>query len=86
MQLNADLTKPAAIPYNSLTLDGDEVSCKATTLVRYAPNSSFNAHTHTGGEEFLVLDGIFADEHGKYPAGSYIRNKVRTRHLMMSVC
>ena len=41
---------------------GDEVA-RATTIVRYAPGSSFSEHTHTGGEEFLVLDGVFQDEH-----------------------
>ena len=58
---------------------GDEVA-QATTLVRYAPGSHFSAHTHTGGEEFLVLDGVFQDEHGDYPAGTYIRNPPTTQH------
>ncbi|CAN0603194.1 unnamed protein product, partial [Ectocarpus sp. 12 AP-2014] len=42
---------------------GDEVA-RATTIVRYAPGSQFSQHTHTGGEEFIVLDGVFSDEHG----------------------
>jgi len=58
---------------------GDEVA-RATTIVRYAPESHFSAHTHGGGEEFLVLDGIFQDEHGDYPAGSYIRNPPTSSH------
>ena len=58
---------------------GDEVA-RATSLVRYAPNSRFSAHAHTGGEEFLVLDGVFADEHGEYPQGSYVRNPIGTAH------
>lgn len=58
---------------------GAEVA-QATTIVRYAPGSHFNAHTHTGGEEFLVLDGVFQDEHGDYPAGTYIRNPPQTQH------
>lgn len=58
---------------------GAEVA-QATTIVRYVPGSQFNAHTHTGGEEFLVLDGVFQDEHGDYPAGTYIRNPPQTRH------
>jgi len=45
---------------------GDEVA-RATSIVRYAPHSRFSAHTHGGGEEFLVLDGVFQDEHGDYP-------------------
>ena len=47
---------------------GGEVA-RATTIVRYAPGSQFSAHTHTGGEEFIVLDGVFQDEHGDFPAG-----------------
>jgi hypothetical protein len=58
---------------------GDEVA-QATSLVRYAPGSRFSAHTHTGGEEFLVLEGVFEDEHGSYPPGSYVRNPPGTRH------
>src|SRR6516165_7170873 len=52
---------------------GDEVA-RATSVVRYAPKSRFSAHIHGGGEEFLVLDGVFQDEHGDFPVGSYIRN------------
>jgi len=58
---------------------GDEVA-QATSIVRYAPGSQFSAHTHSGGEEFLVLEGVFQDEHGDYPAGSYIRNPPLSRH------
>lgn len=58
---------------------GDEVA-RATTIVRYAPESKFSAHTHSGGEEFIVLDGVFQDEHGDFPAGSYIRNPPTTSH------
>ncbi len=58
---------------------GDEVA-RATTIVRYAPESAFSAHTHTGGEEFIVLDGVFQDEHGDYPAGTYVRNPPTTAH------
>ncbi len=58
---------------------GDEVA-RATTIVRFAPNTSFDAHTHGGGEEFLVLDGVFSDEHRDYPAGTYVRNPIGTHH------
>ena len=58
---------------------GDEVA-RATSIVRYAPNSRFSAHTHGGGEEFIVLDGTFQDEHGDYPAGSYVRNPPTSSH------
>lgn len=58
---------------------GEEVA-RATTIVRYDPDSAFSAHTHGGGEEFLVLDGVFQDEHGDYPAGTYVRNPPTSRH------
>lgn len=58
---------------------GDEVA-RATTIVRYAPGSKFSAHTHDGGEEFVVLDGVFEDEHGAFPQGAYIRNPPTSRH------
>lgn len=51
-----------------------------TTLVRFAPGSRFPAHTHDGGEEFLVLDGTFSDATGDHPTGSYVRNPPGTRH------
>lgn len=58
---------------------GDEVA-RATTIVRYEPGSHFSPHVHTGGEEFIVLDGVFQDEHGDFPAGSYIRNPPQSSH------
>ncbi|GEA13190.1 cupin domain-containing protein [Alteromonas sp. KUL49] len=58
---------------------GGEVA-RATSLVRYAPNTEFSPHTHDGGEEFLVLDGVFSDEHQDYPKGSYVRNPIGTAH------
>jgi len=58
---------------------GDEVA-RATSIVRYAPNSQFSAHRHSGGEEFFVLDGMFSDEHRDYPRGTYVRNPIGTKH------
>lgn len=58
---------------------GGEVA-RATTIVRYAPESRFSAHTHSGGEEFLVLDGVFQDEHGDFPTGTYVRNPPTSSH------
>lgn len=58
---------------------GAEVA-RATSLVRYAENSAFPEHEHALGEEFLVLDGVFSDEHGDYPQGTYIRNPPGSRH------
>jgi anti-sigma factor ChrR (cupin superfamily) len=62
---------------------GDEVA-RATSIVRYAPGSAFSPHTHTGGEEFIVLDGVFQDEHGDYEAGTYVRNPPTTAHTPRS--
>lgn len=62
---------------------GDE-KARATSIVRYAPGSVFPAHGHPGGEEILVLDGVFQDESGDYPAGSYMRNPPGTHHTPRS--
>ncbi|MBX3662829.1 MAG: cupin domain-containing protein [Burkholderiales bacterium] len=62
---------------------GDEVA-RATSIVRYAADSRFEAHTHPGGEEILVLDGVFSDENGDYPAGTYLRNPPGSRHAPFS--
>lgn len=62
---------------------GDEVAV-ATSLVRYAPNSTFPTHQHELGEEFVVLEGEFADEHARYPAGTYVRNPPGTEHAPFS--
>lgn len=58
---------------------GSEVG-RVTSLVQYAPASSFPEHTHGGGEEILVLDGVFSDQKGDYPAGTYLRNPIGTSH------
>jgi anti-sigma factor ChrR (cupin superfamily) len=62
-----------------LERDGDEVA-RATSLVRYAPNSSFTSHQHELGEEFFVLKGVFEDEFGQYPAGTYVKNPAGSGH------
>ncbi len=94
MRLNADTSMAAAVDSAAmdwvtsptagverrmLERDGDEVA-RATSLVRYAPNSFFPAHTHGAGEEILVLDGVFSDETGDFPAGFYVRNPPGSRH------
>ena len=98
MELNADFSKRAVVhaalePWvaspmkgvdrRMLDRIGDEVA-RATSIVRYAPGSQFSAHTHTGGEEFLVLEGTFQDEHGDYPEGTYVRNPPTTSHTPSS--
>lgn len=56
----------------------------ATSIVRYAPGAAFSTHAHPGGEEILVLDGVFSDESGDYGPGTYIRNPPGTSHAPFS--
>ena len=62
---------------------GEEVA-RATSIVRYAPGSRFSAHVHGGGEEYLVLEGVFSDESGDHPPGTYVRNPIGSRHAPCS--
>lgn len=62
---------------------GNEIA-RATSIVKYAPGSRFSPHIHTGGEEFVVLEGVFQDEHGDFPVGSYIRNPPGSSHTPRS--
>lgn len=55
-----------------------------STLVRWAPNTYFNPHRHYGGEEIYVVDGVFADEYGTYPKGSWIRTPHMSMHTPYS--
>jgi len=61
-----------------------EEKARATSIVRYAPDSYFPSHQHPGGEEILVLSGIFSDEGGDYPAGWYLRNPPGSSHKPFS--
>lgn len=98
MELNADFSRrvlvhaarldwvpspSAGVERRMLDRIGDEVA-RATSIVRFAPGSAFSAHTHDGGEEFLVLDGVFTDEQGDYPVGTYVRNPPTSRHTPSS--
>jgi len=94
MDLNADFSRRAVVHAGRLEwspspiagvdrrmLDrvGEEVA-RATSIVRYASASSFSEHMHGGGEEILVLDGVFSDAQGDYPLGTYLRNPPGSRH------
>lgn len=94
MRINADFTQRAAVHFDQtdwvsspaagverkmLDRIGDEIA-RATTIVRFAPGSAFAAHTHDGGEEYLVLDGVFQDELGDFPVGTYVRNPPTSSH------
>jgi anti-sigma factor ChrR (cupin superfamily) len=95
MKINSDLSQRALVYSEEITWvdspspgvqrrmlerDGDEVA-RVTSIVRYAPESYFTGHVHGGGEEFLVLEGVFSDEHGDYCSGSYVRNPVGSKHI-----
>jgi len=66
-----------------LDRQGGELA-RATSLVRYAPGSRFSRHLHDGGEEILVLEGVFSDETGDHPAGTYLRNPPGSSHAPFS--
>jgi anti-sigma factor ChrR (cupin superfamily) len=94
MHVNADFSQPALVDRSNaewisspesgvdrIMLDriGDEVA-RATSIVRYAKGSSFSRHEHARGEEFLVLEGMFSDDLGDYPPGTYVRNPPGSSH------
>jgi anti-sigma factor ChrR (cupin superfamily) len=73
----------AGVERRLLDRQGGEVA-RATSIVRYAPGSRFDHHSHGGGEEILVLEGIFSDEEGEYPTGTYLRNPPGSHHAPSS--
>jgi anti-sigma factor ChrR (cupin superfamily) len=98
MNIHSDYSKRVVINHNDLPwqsspepkverrmLDriGDEVA-KATSVVRYKPNSKFPKHVHELGEEILVLKGVFSDETGDYPEGTYMMNPPGSSHAPFS--
>lgn len=74
----------AGVSRKVLERQGGEQTLRATSLVAYQPGSVFSSHLHPLGEEILVLDGVFSDEQGDYPAGSYLRNGVGSAHAPFS--
>lgn len=94
MHLNADFSRRVVVKFDAtewvatpmpgverkmLDRIGGEIA-RATSIVRYAPGSAFSSHVHDGGEEYLVLDGVFRDEHGDFPKGTYVRNPPTSQH------
>jgi len=65
-------------------LVGPAESGQVTSVVRYDENSSFPEHDHPGGEEILVLDGVFSDQQGDWPAGTFLLNPEGFRHAPFS--
>ncbi len=98
MELHADLAQrvvldTTALPWSPSPMAGVERRmldrlggevARATSIVRYAPGSRFERHSHGGGEEILVLEGTFSDEQGDYPTGTYLRNPAGSAHAPFS--
>jgi anti-sigma factor ChrR (cupin superfamily) len=87
----ADTTRMAWAPSPSgsvwrkrVHLVGAPESGQVTSVVRYEPGSRFPAHDHPEGEEILVLEGVFSDEHGHWPAGTFLLNPEGFRHAPFS--
>ena len=97
-QINMDLSKKVVINTNNqswiespskkvlrVPLEREKPeSGHVTSVVKYHPGSSFPAHSHPVGEEIFVLEGVFSDENGDYPAGSYLRNPPGSSHSPFS--
>ncbi len=81
----------ATMPWYQGLVDGltvmplAEVGTRHTALVRWAAGTRFNPHRHYGGEEIYVLDGVFEDEHGRYPAGTWLRSPHLSAHCPFSI-
>jgi len=92
--VNADMSRPVVVNTASMVWSASPAAGverkrleligqphpQLTTMVRFAPGSEFTEHSHDGGEEFLVLSGVFSDSFGDFGAGSYVRNPPGTRH------
>ena len=89
VDINEDMTQRVVIDTNAMDWQsspsptvwrkrlhhsGTAESGPVTSIVRYDPGSAFAAHEHPDGEEIFVLEGVFSDEAGDYPAGTYILN------------
>ena len=83
-QMDWQASPSAGVWRKRLELAGDVEKGRVTSVVRYDAGSAFAPHDHPEGEEFLVLDGVFSDEHGDYPAGSYLLNPRGFRHAPRS--
>lgn len=78
-------TSPAAgVWRRTIERDGGEIA-RATSLVRYDAGAAFAPHPHEFGEEILVLDGVFSDQNGDYPPGTYIKNPPGSAHAPFSI-
>ncbi|MGH8297121.1 MAG: cupin domain-containing protein [Steroidobacteraceae bacterium] len=98
--LNGDLTVRVAVDTTALPWSaspgravwrrrvhrvGPAEAGQVTAIVRYEPGSTFPRHDHPDGEEILVLEGVFSDEQGDWPAGSYLLSPEGFRHAPSSL-
>ncbi|MBO6555983.1 MAG: cupin domain-containing protein [Pseudomonadales bacterium] len=65
-------------------LVGEPESGQVTSHVRYHPGARFPEHEHPEGEEILVLSGVFSDQAGDWPAGTYLLNPEGFAHAPFS--
>jgi hypothetical protein len=96
IELNSDKTVSAYVDSDTLTWQrasqakggvwrrmlerkGSEVA-RATTIVKFDPNQDFPQHTHTGGEEFIVIGGTWHDDYGAFHMYTYVRNYIGSSH------
>ena len=97
--LNQDFSKRVVINTNEeqwhispssgverLYLERDNMGefARASSIVTFESGSKFDNHIHDNGEEIFVLEGIFSDQYGDYPEGTYIRNPHNTDHMPFS--
>ena len=95
--LNADLTQRVVTDTNQLDwtptadpgvergrLEQDTGQGRATRFLRFAPGASAAQHAHDSVEEIYVLEGVFSDDRGDFPAGSYLRNPPGSAHTPRS--
>ena len=84
----------ADIPWQNSPMNGvlrkplereEAESGHVTSIVKYDKGAKFSPHVHPLGEEILVLEGVFSDENGDYPQGTYLRNPPGSRHTPFSV-
>lgn len=77
-------TSPMTGVYRKPLARENAESGHATSIVRYDKACRFKEHFHPYGEEIFVLEGVFSDEYGDYPQGSYIRNPPGSKHSPFS--
>lgn len=83
MQTQETEFMPGAVPGLSV-LPLHSYGGESCALVRWAPNTVFNPHRHFGGEEIFVLEGVFSDENGDYPKGTWLRSPHMSMHRPFS--